>query len=231
MISIWIKMTLRCRNIRRVNNMSGTPNVTRSTFIEFYDRYLAATIVMERANAEMRATKRAAKAAGIDVKELITSYKLALQDRDTRDEAFDTRRRYMSWLGKPLGSQGELDLSTGAGESPEDLAAAEKLALAEAYQSGYVAGKSGAGGAFCTFDAGTEAHQQYMLGVSVGTQMHETLHPPGEKKAERIGGIVVKRGRGRPRKDAGFQNQSVGDSSVVSIDFGNQAAVAAQAGE
>jgi hypothetical protein len=194
--------------------MSGTSNVTKATFLEFYDKFVAATIEAARTNAGLKAVKKAAKAAGIDVKELATAYKLSQQDRDTRDAAFDTRRRYMDWLGRPLGTQGEFDLSTGSGDSPEDQAAAERHAIAEAYESGYVSGKLGAGSAFCPFDAGTEAHQQYMLGVKVGEEIHSATKTV-KVKAER-----------KPRGRKGLQNETAGDSSVVSIDFGRAAAPA-----
>ena len=194
--------------------MSGIANVTKATFLEFYDKFVAATIGVARANARLKDVKRAAKAAGVDVKELVAAYKLSQQDRDARDEAFDTRRRYMAWLGRPLGTQGEFDLSTGAGESPDDIAAGERHALAEAYESGYVSGKLGAGSAFCPFDAGTEAHQQYMLGVRIGEEIHGATKTV-KVKAER-----------KPRGRKGLQNETTGDSSVVSIDFGRAAAPA-----
>ena len=198
-------------------------NVTKATFLQFYDEFASSMGEMDRVKSAHATICKRAKSAGINVDELKVSYKLCRQDRAKREANLADRIKYMQWLEKPLGYQGAFDVQIDT-PTQDDIEAAEKHAVAEAYQDGYAAGKAGSGTAFCPFDAGSELYQQYMLGVSVGKEVHDKAAALKKPKAAKSGGTG--RGRGRPRKgaapapqDAGLQDGAVGDSSVRSVDF------------
>jgi hypothetical protein len=191
-----------------------TTNVTKATFLQGYDEYAASLGELDRAKSQHQALCKSLKGRGLSLDELKESYKLHRMDTERREAKFANLSRYMLWLGKPIGYQSDLELDTEL-VNADDIEAVEKHALAEAYQAGYVSGKTGAGMAFCAFEPGTEAHQQYSLGVEVGTK----LYVPKKQKESKPA-----RGRGRPRKEADKGNVHVGDSSERVVNFPSGAA-------
>lgn len=186
-------------------------NVTKATFLQAYDEYSSSIGELDRLKSKHQALCKVLKGRGIELDELKDSYKIARMDRDRRETRFGTLAKYMIWLEKPIGYQSDLINDTTLGdETQEDIEASEKHAMAEAYQAGYAAGKSGAGDAFCSFEPGSECYQQYMLGVQVGSELAK---PKKEKSTKPTSSD---RPRGRPRRDPGLKSETPGDPSVQS---------------
>lgn len=149
-------------------------NVVQSTLLEFHDELVEAYRLKASADGALRNVYKRAEQAGLDRKTLKRAYTDAQKAENERHVDDERYRRYMAWLGKPIGTQAEMPLPNGEGgedtEQPangEDTEAVAKHENNAAFESGVAAGAAGNPNAN-PFDVGTENHQSYSLGWSSG---------------------------------------------------------------
>lgn len=171
---------------------SEPSNVSKATFLQYYDLAVNAKAVLDSASGKYRNVLKQAKAAGLNQAVLKEAMSLSNQDRDRREADHRDRMRYMAWLDRalgPVGTQGDLGLADDPEpeyESDDDKAAVEAHLLSQAGIEGFQAGRMGANIASCPYEVGSEHHQTYV----------SSWHAAQKEIADGMGPAR----RGRPRK-------------------------------
>jgi hypothetical protein len=101
-----------------------TSNITKATFLDLCREFAVAQETVSNALADRRDVKARIKEAGITPQLLERALKEAGREGDDRDALDIEYRRYMVWLGRPLGTQAELFEAhdpTANGPAPEDI--------------------------------------------------------------------------------------------------------------
>src|SRR5271166_5171214 len=96
-------------------------NVTKATFLDYYDQYKASMAEQARLKSAHSTLCKQAKKAGLDLQELKRCFKeanLSLEELELHQEA---AARYNYWHGRPVGTQAGFDF--GEPESAEDAEA------------------------------------------------------------------------------------------------------------
>jgi hypothetical protein len=128
-------------------------NVSRNTFLEFFDRYTAANQAVAEAVGDRKGLRSEMKGAGIDM------------------AAFDQDRAYrqmMDWLGKPLnlnGSANGHDTTDTPMTAPSTLA---EPARRKIHLDGFTAGRAGHSREANTWSPGSETYRTFDEGWTEG---------------------------------------------------------------
>lgn len=164
---------------------------------QFHERYDVIEQELEEAKAEVKEViesrknlRKIIKATGINM----VGFDRARADRDkpgvVREEENAEYLQQMRWLNKPVGEQAELDLG-------EPETAPPDIQIERAQNHGRAVGKNGGDRNDCPWTPGTLLFATWIEGWSEGRKEWETA-----QEASAQGAVPVKRGPGRPRKDA-----------------------------
>jgi hypothetical protein len=131
------------------------------------------------------AAKKAAKDAGIDMKVLKLTEDLAALESDEATERMRNLCQNMIWLGKPIGSQGELFPTPMAASETVD---AEQQAW-EASEAGYEAGRTGARRGANPFPPGSGLHVAWDVSwirgqETIAADLYVEVGPPDDAAAD-----------------------------------------------
>jgi hypothetical protein len=145
-------------------------NVSQSTLLEFHDELVEAYRLKASADGALRNVYKRAEQAGLDRKTLKRAYSDAQKAENERQVDDERYRRYMAWLGVPVGTQAEMTLSDEdeSQANGEDTEAVEQHKNNMAFEEGVSAGKAGANAASNPHPPGSEAFQAFSLGWSAG---------------------------------------------------------------
>lgn len=149
-------------------------NVSQATLLEFHDELVEAYRLKASADGALRNVYKRAEQAGLDRKTLKRAYTDAQKAENERQVDDERYRRYMAWLGKPIGTQAEMPLPNGETEGAEqpangeDTEAVAKHENNAAFEEGLSAGKAGANGASNPHEPGSEAMQSWSSGWAAG---------------------------------------------------------------
>lgn len=182
---------------RPPNPKPDPSNVSKATFLEFYDEAVDTKAALDSARSKHQGVFKRAENAGINRAALSRALKEANRERDKREIDDRDYRRYMEWLGMPLGHQAAFDLAGGAepaaqsengqanghdpaaadAESEADKQATEAHVQRVAYHQGREAGRVGANVDSCPFKPGTEDNQLWHSGWHAGQSevVNETM--------------------------------------------------------
>ena len=133
--------------------------MTEPLFLMHVSKIAAAESKKDKAVAELRAARKAAKGDGIGLKIMDAVRLLAKQDEHELTAEFNTKTTYAKYLSVPLYSQFELF------DSPE---AAEEAVNERAFHKGIYAGKTGCGAEANPYDISSTAGQEWERGRGDG---------------------------------------------------------------
>lgn len=159
------------------------PNVGKAEFLECYDDAIEAKANLDSARGKYQNVIKRAGTLGLNVAAFKRAIAESLRERDKREIDDRDMRKYMEWLGMPLGHQAEMFTNDNApkpnGHDPETSEADEKHALRVADREGYTAGKAGANVDSCPYELGSELAQVWHSSWhrAQSEQVHETLTP------------------------------------------------------
>jgi hypothetical protein len=183
-------------SLSSVSDGRNTPDVTQAVSLGYHSE-------MDTLDNEARGLREARKKlrlrikqAGINLKGFDRArkdFERPAVDREAEDMEY---RRQMAWAAKPVGFQPHLDLGE---EVEEGIQALNVHELHRIDTDGFEAGKEGHKRELNPWSLGTEAHQRW-----------DTAWLRGQSTiASTLGGGngEVRRGRVRPRKDAGAEQQ------------------------
>lgn len=192
----------------------ATGNLTAGTFLEFYDKYDEVERDIQDAQEAVRAHRKRRKdlrksieAAGIN----LTEFDRTRQDAGLPDEVREandrSRRQYLAWLKKPVGYQGDLDLT-----GDEQAFSVHELKAVD--NDGYEAGRASHRRDSNPHKPGSEAHVRWDNAYQRGAEwmaeqrrIADSMAPPASVNGSGNGAEQPqRRGRGpdrQPRKRRG----------------------------
>lgn len=160
-------------------------NLKKETLLELYDDAVDAKAALDAASGKYRNVIKRAGALGINQAALKRVIAELNRDRDKREIDDRDFRKYMAWLGHPIGHQAEMfandDAPAPNGHDPDSGEADEKHGLRVADREGYTAGKAGANVDSCPYELGSELAQVWH-GAWHRAQK-EAVHAMGETPA------------------------------------------------
>lgn len=176
----------------------STPGVghngpTREQFLSFLTEYQERDDAVAEAVGERKDLRKRIKGAGFDLKQFDRARQDADMSGEKRSREDALYRRYMQWLGKPVGTQGDMFTDSVPGESGD--ATLDVYQLKTVDNEGHAAGLRGDKIETCSYTPGTEAAARWMTAWQRG-QQEKVEAMPGN-----VTPIAGKRGRGRPPKD------------------------------
>jgi hypothetical protein len=143
-------------------------NVSRNTFLEFFDRYTAANQAVAEAVGDRKGLRSEMKGAGIDMAAFDQASRDALKSGDKRDDQDRAYRQMMDWLGKPLnlnGSANGHDTTDTPMTAPSTLA---EPARRKIHLDGFTAGRAGHSREANTWSPGSETYRTFDEGWTEG---------------------------------------------------------------
>lgn len=166
-------------------------NVTQASYLGFVQQYKDADEAVAAAVGERKDLRKIIKGAGINLKAFDRTRKDAEKSGEIREEEDREYRRYMAWIGKPVGFQAEMFADSPRTEADEHAVAEHQVTQAE--EAGAIAGRNGVDRSRNPWTPGTFLWEQYDRGWMRGQeQLAATLTPSDAPKR-----------RGRPRKNGG----------------------------
>lgn len=146
---------------------------------------------------KIRARRKAAKEAGVNLREMDAVIALKRMDPDEIRANEEDRLKYCKWLGVNLGFQASLEL-------PEpDAKHVEKLTKYDTHRGGYEAGKRGDPRNSNPHEVGTIAHASWDQGWNDGdNDVFQAAKPPAKPRAAKKG-AGPEMGPTDEQKDAG----------------------------
>jgi hypothetical protein len=141
-------------------------NVSRATFLEFFDRYAAADQAVAEAVGDRKGLRAEMKGAGIPLPAFDQARRDAVKSGDKREELDRAYRQMMGWLGKPL----NVNSSNGYDHdepqpAPSTLA---EPARRKIHLDGFTAGRAGHSRDTNTWTPGSETYRIFDEGWSEG---------------------------------------------------------------
>jgi hypothetical protein len=169
-------------------------NTTRAGFLQFIDAYTACDAKVAEAVGERKGLRQRIKGAGYTLAAFDRARKEAEKSGDKREAEDREFRRYMDWLGKPLGFQTEMFTDAEAGvraaaPNGHDLAAVSEHQRNRVRLDGEAAGKGGRDRGTNPWSPGTLLYTEWDIAWSTGAEAlaQSRVPEPG-----------TRRGRGRP---------------------------------
>jgi hypothetical protein len=183
-------------------------NVSRTTFLEFFDRYAAADQAVAEAVGDRKGLRAEMKGAGIDMAAFDQASRDALKSGDKRDDQDRAYRQMMAWLGKPLNLNGA---PNGHDTSDEPMTATPPSTLAEParrkiHLDGFTAGRAGHSRDANTWSPGSETYRIFDEGWAEGDAERRSAQAETGPEAE------PKR-RGRPPRAGGRSRKRTGNGA------------------
>lgn len=119
-------------------------NVTRNSILGFIDEYLTADDAVDTAVGERKDLRKRIKGAGIDLKAFDRMRRDSQRSGEERERDDREYRRYMAFIGKPVGTQTSFTFVDDEQEETEEEGSATQLRrLNAAEREGLKAGKDG----------------------------------------------------------------------------------------
>jgi hypothetical protein len=167
---------------------SGGGNVTRSTYLEFYDAYAAADALVAEAVGARKDLRARIKGAGFLLGPFDRARKEAEKSGDMREAEDAEFRRNMEWLGKPVGFQTtiftEAEAPAGGAPNGHDTAAVSEHQRRRVSDAGHTAGLHGYVRDGNPWSPGTLLYQVWDSGWHQGAEMlaQSRVPEPGSKR-------------------------------------------------
>jgi hypothetical protein len=83
-------------------------NITQATFLQFVDEYMDVDAAVDQAVGMRKDLRKRIKGAGISLAAFDRARRESGKSEDMREQDDREFRRLMAWLGKPIGTQGDL---------------------------------------------------------------------------------------------------------------------------
>jgi hypothetical protein len=182
-------------------------NVSRATFLEFVDAYSEADQAVAEKVGARKDLRARIKGAGFTLAAFDRARKEAEKSGDKREAEDREFRRYMDWLGKPIGFQTEMftEAATAPPAPPNghDLAQPSEIQQSRVRDDGTIAGKTGRDRGTNPWSPGTLLYTVWDTAWAAGAEVLAQSREPEPG---------AKRGRGRP---PGSRNKPKGAAAAA----------------
>lgn len=162
---------------RRASTVSSTMgNLTQAVFLQHHDDVIEKLRLKKEADSALSNAYKAAGRNGVDIKELKRAIAMSALSAEERAMSDAKQRRYLEWLGRPIGTQATMfteDDPQPNGHDRETAEAVHQHEQSEAYEAGVAAGKAGAAIESITslYQPGTEEFQSASQGWAEGQRL------------------------------------------------------------
>jgi hypothetical protein len=173
-------------------------NVTQETFLAYLDEYTEADQVVKEAAGKRKDLRKRIAGSGVNLEAFDRSRKEADKSGERREMEDREYRRYMRWIGKPVGettprygSPNGSDAPDDAADSPSELRPVSDLQRSRVEEAGYAAGAGGQ----------TRNMNPWTPGTLLAGDWDQAWQRGADARAEAAANEPQpeRRGRGRPR--------------------------------
>lgn len=185
-----------------IGHNNAPPQISQAMVLELIEELDDADQEVATGVGHRKDVRLKAKGLGINLAALDRARKLATQSGEKREAEDRELRRYMAWMGKPLGHQAEMfDQTETARGNGIDTAAISEHQVHQVDTGGSVAGKAG--------------HDRGSNPWSPGTYLYQIWDTGWMRGQEALAQTLVEEPKRRPGRPPGAKNKPKGNAGAA----------------